>query len=191
MKKAIFLDRDGTLIKEVNYLTKKSDIEILPGVKDALSLFKKLGFLNIVISNQSAVARGYISEKNLQGIHSFLYQSFKIKNHHLLDDIYFSPFHKEGIINKYKVESILRKPAPGMILKAVFRHNIDLNNSFLIGDSLVDMQCAQYTGVRKILVLTGYGRKTLMKCKTKRVKIDFVAKNLLDASKFIKKCLEY
>jgi D,D-heptose 1,7-bisphosphate phosphatase len=191
LNKAIFLDRDGTLIKEVNYLTKKNDIQILEGVKEALSCFKKLGFLNIVITNQSAVARGYLTEKVLKEIHSDLLNKLNTKKTYLLNDIFYSPFHRDGVIKKYSKESFYRKPGTGLILKAALIYNINLDKSFFIGDSLVDMQCAENMKLKKILVLTGYGKKAITECKKNKIKIDYVASDLLDASKFIKKYLEF
>jgi len=191
LNKAIFLDRDGTINKEVNYLIREKDIEILNGVTKALACFKQSGFLNIIITNQSAVARGFISEDKLNEIHSVLSKKLIFKNIPLLDDILYSPYHKEGIIRKYKSDSFYRKPGAGLILKAMLKYNIDLKKSFLIGDSLADMQCADNINLKKILVLTGYGKKTLKQCRENNIKIDFIAKDLLEASKFIKKYLEY
>ena len=109
----------------------------------------------------------------------------------LLNDIFYSPFHRDGVIKKYSKESFYRKPGTGLILKASIIYNINLDKSFFIGDSLVDMQCAENMKLNKILVLTGYGKKALAECKKNKIKIDYVASDLLDASKFIKKYLEF
>jgi D-glycero-D-manno-heptose 1,7-bisphosphate phosphatase len=186
MQKAIFLDRDGTINREVNYLVDKEDLEIIPGVKKALILFKELGYLNIVITNQSAVARGYLTENELRDIHDEFKRLLIKDGKSLIDDFFYSPYHIEGKIEKYNIESNDRKPNTGLILKAREKYNIDLNKSFFIGDSYTDMKCAENSKIKKILVLTGYGNEELIKCKSENIYIDYIAKDLLDASEFIK-----
>jgi len=190
MAKAVFLDRDGTINKEVNYLTEIHQLEIIPGIPEALSLLKSSGFLNIIITNQSAVARGYITTEKLEELHNEIRSRLTMNGKSLIDDILYSPYHIEGIIEKYKTESFFRKPNTGMILKAALRHSLNLSESFLVGDSYSDMMCAKNAGLRKILVLTGYGEETKQKCAENNISVDYVAKDLTDAAQFIKKCLE-
>ncbi|MCX7833705.1 MAG: HAD family hydrolase [Ignavibacteria bacterium] len=185
--KAIFLDRDGTLNKDINYLTRKEEIDIFPGVKKALKMFKKLGFLNIVITNQSVVAHGLLTIEELEEIHNEFRRLLTYGGKSLIDDIFYSPYHIDGIVEEFKVDSIYRKPGTGMILDAQLKYDIDLNESWLIGDSLKDMQCAENAGLKKILVLTGYGKQDLKECEANNLKIDYVAKNLIDAAKYVKK----
>jgi D-glycero-D-manno-heptose 1,7-bisphosphate phosphatase len=191
LNRAIFLDRDGTINKEVDYLTKIEQVVLIRGAKKALQTFKELGFLNIVITNQSAVARGFLTEKKLFEIHSRFLELLTHNSESLVEDIFYCPFHKEGIVREYSKDSFNRKPNPGLILKAAIRYSIDLRKSFLIGDSYTDMKCAENSGIKKILVLTGYGKDALQQCREEKLKIDFVVKDLLEASKFIKKYLEY
>lgn len=186
MQRAIFLDRDGTINKEVNYLVKIEDLEIIPGVKKALTVFKELGFLNIIITNQSAVARGFLSEDKLIEIHNELKRFLTRDGESLIDDIFYSPYHIEGKIEKYKMESHDRKPNIGLILKAKAKYNIDIDKSFLIGDAYTDMKCAENSNMKRILVLTGYGNEELIKCKEDGIEIDYIAKDLLKASEFIR-----
>jgi D,D-heptose 1,7-bisphosphate phosphatase len=190
MAKAVFLDRDGTINKEVNYLTEIHQIEFIPGVQLALSLLKSLGFLNIIITNQSAVARGFLTEEKLGDLHGEFYSRLALDGKSLIDDILYSPYHSDGIIEKFKTESICRKPNTGMIVKAMLRHSLDLSESFFIGDSYSDMICAQNAGITKILVLTGYGAETRQKCAEKKITVEYIAQDLPDAARFIKKCLE-
>jgi len=185
MNKAIFLDRDGTINEEVNYLKFIKDIRIFPNTIEALRNFKTLGYLNIIITNQSGVARGFLSEEELNNIHSEFRKLLSDDNDGLIDDIFYSPYHPEGIIEKYKKDSPDRKPGTGLILKAKEKYNIDLKESYLIGDSLVDMQCAENSGLKKILVKTGYGEETIKKCISGNISIDFFAGNLFEASEFI------
>lgn len=185
MNKAVFLDRDGTINEEVDYLKHHDDLNVFSYTVDALKILKELGFLNIIITNQSGVARGFFTEEDLKLIHDKLLGITNTKTK-LIDDIYYSPYHTEGTVEKYKIESDLRKPRIGMILKARKEHSIDLNSSFFIGDTLTDMQTAQNAGLKKILVLTGYGSGHLQKCIDANLQIDFIAKDLLDAVNYIK-----
>ena len=100
MNKAVFLDRDGTLIEEVNYLKKKEEISIYPETIKALRNFKKSGYLNIIITNQSGIARGYFSEDDLDAVHIELRKMLTADGQELIEDIYYSPFHIDGIIEK-------------------------------------------------------------------------------------------
>jgi D-glycero-D-manno-heptose 1,7-bisphosphate phosphatase len=191
LKSAIFLDRDGTIIKEVDYLTNQSQIVLIKGVKNALSTFKKSGFLNVIITNQSGIARGYLTEGKLKKIHSGLKLLLSHRKKNLIDDIFYCPFYKEGKIKKYASDSFDRKPNPGMILKAAIKYDIDLSKSFLIGDSYTDMKCAEIAGLKKILVLTGYGEETLVRCVRENIRVECVVNDIFMASKFIEKYLEY
>lgn len=187
MSRAIFLDRDGTINEEVNYLKRPEDISLYPNTLKALRNFKDSGFLNIIITNQSGIARGYFTEEDLNNIHSELKKLLTDKEGtDLIDDIYYSPYHEDGIVEKYRQRSDDRKPNTGMIRKAETKHNIDLKESYFIGDSFTDMLCAENAGLKKILVETGYGKKDILKCRTEKIGIDYVAKDLYDASEFIK-----
>ena len=166
MNRALFLDRDGTILKEIEgdtpetlgYLTDVKQVEIIEGAAEALSLARFIGFLNIIITNQSAIARGMLTEKELDNIHNRMYELLREQDSSaVIDDLFYSPFFKEGIIEKFAIESPKRKPDIGMIKEAQKKHNIDLNKSFMIGDSYTDMQCGINAGIKNILVLTGYG----------------------------------
>lgn len=184
MNKAVFIDRDGTINEEVDYLKSADELNVYPYANEALQILKNKGFLNIIITNQSGVARGFFTEEDLKLIHEKLL-GITNKENLLIDDIYYSPFHSEGTIEKYKIESDMRKPRIGMILKARKEHSIDLNSSFFIGDTHTDMKTAQNAGLKKILVLTGYGAGDLQKCLDENLHIDFIAQDLLDASNYI------
>lgn len=189
MTKAIFLDRDGTINEEVNYLRNIKDIRIFPGTLEALQKFKFLGYINVIITNQSGIARGFLTEEDLGIIHNKFRNLLTAGGQEIIDDIFYSPFHKEGIIEKYKINSADRKPDIGMILKAKQKHDIDIPSSFLIGDSITDMKCAEKAGLKKILVKTGYGKDSLNECIKENIFIDYLAENLYDASGFIEKSI--
>ena len=185
MTKAIFLDRDGTINEEVNYLRNIKDIRIFPGTTEALQKFKFLGYINIIVTNQSGIARGFLTDEELNIIHNKFRNILTSENQELIVYIFYSPFHKDGVIKKYINDSPDRKPGVGMILKAKQKHNIDLSKSFFIGDSTTDMKCAENAGLKKILVKTGYGKDTLHECIEENIFIDYLAEDLFDASGFI------
>ena len=191
MNKAIFLDRDGTINKEVDFLTKINRISLIKGSKEALKTFRDSGFLNIIVTNQSGIERGYLTEKQLEKIHLEFKRLLSHKSESLIDDVFHCPYFKKGRMKKYSRENFFRKPNPGLIIKAAIKYNIDLSKSFLIGDSYRDMKSADTAGVKKILVLTGYGQEALLKCTKEKIELDCVVNNLFEASKFIKKYLEY
>ncbi|HAY34474.1 MAG TPA: HAD family hydrolase [Ignavibacteria bacterium] len=185
MNKAVFLDRDGTLIEEVNYLKKKEEISLFPETKKALLNLKESGYLNIIITNQSGIARGYFDENDLASVHCELRKILTENGEELIDGIYYSPYHTKGIVDKYTKESNFRKPGTGMIDQAVKEFSIDINKSFLVGDSITDMLCAENAGLKKILVKTGYGERDYDKCREKNIIPDFYAGNIYDASDYI------
>jgi len=200
--KALFLDRDGTIVKEVEgdnpakpeelgYLTRPEQVQLIPGAAAAIASARKLGYKIIVITNQSAIARGWLTEEELTRINNRTNELLLQENSGaIIDDIYFSPYHKDGVIEEYTRESSLRKPGVGMIELAVKKHDIDLANSWVIGDAYSDMKTAENAGTKSILVKTGYGKIAYRKCLDEKVKIDFIADNLLEAVKFIEKTEE-
>lgn len=193
LNKAIFLDRDGTLNEEIGFVTSIDEISFFDNSLKALAEFKKLGFLNIIITNQSAVARGYITESKLQELHKRFKETIRLQTgQNLIDDIFYCPYlEKAPVIEYSRSNSFLRKPNPGMIIQASLIHKVRISKSFFIGDSYRDMKSADIVGCKKILVLTGYGQQELQKCNSENLKLDFVAQNIGEAAEFIKKYLDY
>lgn len=196
MNKALFLDRDGTILKEIEgssnetlgYLTSVEQVELIDGSAEAICLAKKLGFKIIIITNQSAIARGWLTENELHNINNKMYDLLLSVNPGAkIDDLFYSPYHKDGIIEKYTTEHRSRKPDIGMILEAQKKHNIDLSSSYMIGDAFSDMQCGINAEIKNILVMTGYGKIAYKKCLDENLKIDFIASNLLEAVKYLEK----
>jgi len=185
VKKAVFFDRDGTINKEVNYLIKKEDIEFMPGLTEALVMLKEAGFLNIIITNQSAVARGLLSIEELESIHNEFFNRLNKNEKILIDDIFYSPYHIDGIVEKFKVEHRDRKPDIGLIEKATAKYNINLKESFFVGDSYTDMKCAANAKLKKIMMMTGYGKRDFKKCLDENIIIECPADNLIEAASFI------
>jgi D,D-heptose 1,7-bisphosphate phosphatase len=159
INKAIFLDRDGTLIDEVGYLRMMEDLRFTPLAAEALRIFQNLGYLNIVITNQSAVARGLLSPKAVKKIHNRLKAMAK-EEESTIHDIFFCPHHSEGRVAPFNVDCDCRKPKTGMLHQAAAKHHLDLEQCILIGDKISDLELGRNAMIRTILVLTGYGKKT-------------------------------
>ncbi len=197
--KALFLDRDGTILKEIpgsdpenkellGYLTKEEQVELTEHSAEALSAAKRSGFKTIIITNQSAFARGLLTEDEFDKINKKMYRLLlESDSNAVIDDLFYCPYYKGGVVEKYKIDSPDRKPGIGMILEAQRKHNIDLSRSYMIGDSYTDMKTGINAGTKNILVLTGYGKMAYRKCLDEKLKIDFIADNLLEAVKYIQK----
>jgi len=149
--KAIFLDRDDTLIEDPGYINHPDQVKLLDGVADALRELKEMGYKLIVASNQSAVAQGIVTEEVLGEIHDRLKQLLAEKGA-FLDQIYYCPYHPDGVIPKYRKESDWRKPNPGMLLAAASEMNIDISQSWCIGNSSRDVEAGLRAGCKTILI---------------------------------------
>ncbi len=181
--RAIFLDRDDTLIKDTGYLNHPDQVRLIEGVAKSLVELKNMGYKLIVVTNQSAVARGIITEKVLDDIHQRLQTLLSAKGAQL-DGIYYCPYHPDGVIPKYRSESDERKPNPGMILRAAKEMDIDLSSSWLIGNSDRDIEAGQRAGCRTILIIK---RSRLIQIRIKGPQPDFQAVNMKEAINIIKK----
>jgi D-glycero-D-manno-heptose 1,7-bisphosphate phosphatase len=196
LNKALFLDRDGTILKEIEgsspetlgYLIAVEDVELIGGSADAIALARKSGYKIIIITNQSAIARGWLTEEDLKKINHKMYELLLDSNPEArIDGLYYSPYHKDGIIDKFKTEHPSRKPDIGMILEAKKEFDIDLSSSYMIGDAYSDIMCGINAGLKNILVETGYGKVAYKKCLDENLKIDFIATNLFEAVRIIEK----
>ncbi|MCD4784579.1 MAG: HAD-IIIA family hydrolase [Candidatus Eremiobacteraeota bacterium] len=186
MNKAIFIDRDGTINKEVDFLSQVEDIEIIPRCVDAIKLMNENGFLVIIISNQSGIARGYFDNLDSLNIFSEIISRLKEKGASI-DNFYYCPHHPEGKVKEFSIKCDCRKPAPGMFLEAREDFNIDFSQSFAIGDRIRDIMPAIQLGCKGILVKTGYGGKEMSKKDEWTLTPDFIAEDLYDAAKWILK----
>ena len=168
---AVFLDRDGTLMQDVDYCGDPGKVEVLPEAAPALRLLKQKGYKLIIITNQSGIARGYFTEDDYRRVETeFLRQL----GEGLIDGSYYCP-------DLPTSTSIRRKPGPGMIFEAQRDHRLDLHRSFFVGDKASDVGCGQNAGVRTILVQTGYGAGE------KNCRPDWVATNIAEAAEIILK----
>ncbi|WP_456440986.1 D-glycero-alpha-D-manno-heptose-1,7-bisphosphate 7-phosphatase [Caldithrix abyssi] len=156
MDKTVFLDRDGTIIEEMGYINHFSRIRPLPEAVEAIKLFKKAGFKVVVVTNQAGVARGYFSEEELVQMNKHMLQEFEKKGAKI-DALFYCPHHPEGKVEKYRLKCNCRKPNTGMIDKAVEELGVSLKEAWVIGDRASDLELAKNSGIRGVLVLSGYG----------------------------------
>lgn len=154
---AIFFDRDGTLNRDVGYVTHLDVFSLLPRAAAAVRKVNEAGLLAVLATNQAGVARGYFPETMVGRVHEKLQAELARKNARL-DAIYYCPYHPESKIPEFAVESDARKPKPGLLLQAAEEHDIDLSRSYMIGDKYSDLECGWAAGCRSAFVLTGYGR---------------------------------
>lgn len=152
--KAVFLDKDGTLIPDVPYNVNPDLITIDEATIDALRLLKDEGFLLLLITNQSGVARGYFEEDALKGVWQKI-QALLQPHGLAMDAFYFCPHHPDGNVEQYKLECDCRKPLPGLLLKAASEWEIDVNKSWMIGDILNDVEAGHRAGCSSILIDNG------------------------------------
>jgi D,D-heptose 1,7-bisphosphate phosphatase len=150
-EKAIFLDRDNTLIEDPGYINDPEQVKLLEGVPEALIALKSMGYKLVVVSNQSAVARGIVTEEVLAQIHRRLEQLLAEEGASL-DRIYYCPYHPDGAIPKYRRDSDLRKPSPGMLLEASRDMDIDLAESWMVGNGAGDIEAGARAGCKTILL---------------------------------------
>ncbi len=188
-QRAIFLDRDGTMNVSKGFISKAEDLELIPGTIEAVKAINKSGALAIVITNQPVIARGECSFEELHNIHNKLKTLLGEKGA-FVDDIFYCPHHTdkgfEGEVPELKFDCECRKPKTGMVMNAVEKYNIDLSQSYMVGDSTMDLETARNARVKSVLVNTGFAGndgKYSRKC-------DIEAKDLLDAVEKIKADLE-
>lgn len=157
-QRAVFLDRDGTIVPDKDCLRGADELELLPGAAEAIRLLNLAGWRTVVVTNQPVIAKGFCTEADLQRIHNKL-ESLLGLEHAFLDRIYFCPHHPErgfaGERPELKTACRCRKPNTGMIERAVSELNIDLSQSWLVGDTTTDLQTAKNAGLKSILARTG------------------------------------
>lgn len=176
MRKALFLDRDGVINIEKNFVHKKEDFEFVEGIFELVSLANKLGYLVVVVTNQAGIGRGYYSEEDFHALMSWVATEFD-KRGSRIDRVYYCPYHPDLGVGEYRRNSDDRKPSPGMLLKAAAELGIDLKNSIMVGDRLSDMEAAVSANVPF--------RFCLGNCKNIELAIEI--RSLNDVIKFIKR----
>lgn len=156
MDKVVFLDRDGTLNAEVNYLHRTEDLRILDGVSQAIGALRRAGFKIVVVTNQAGVGRGYYTEQDVEHLHAFMNEKLAEQGAHV-DHFFYCPHHPVHGIGAYKKVCHCRKPGTGMFEMAQKYYAVDKAHSWMIGDKLIDVQAGRNFGVHTALVGTGYG----------------------------------
>jgi D-glycero-D-manno-heptose 1,7-bisphosphate phosphatase len=192
MKKnaAVFLDRDGTINEEVGYLDDLAKVKIIPAAFEAIRLININAMKTVVISNQAGVARGLFSEEFVNITNEYLQTALRGKNA-IIDKFYYCPHHPTEGIGQYRQKCNCRKPASGMLLRAAEEMNIDLEQSYIIGDRYNDIEAGKKVGVKGVLVKTGFGQSLLQDDGPDRLtpqnKPDFIAADILEAIQLILK----
>ncbi len=174
MNRTVFIDRDGTISRDVPYCRRPEDFELLPGVAEGIRLLNEHGFKVVVITNQSGIARGYFTEEMLAEIHDTMRSELAKYGAHL-DAIYYCPHHPDSHCS-------CRKPQPAMLLRAAQELDLDLSHSYVIGDSDMDIQVGKTAGCKTILVLESAEAETGRK---QTPEPDFVAPTAYDAARWI------
>lgn len=156
MERIIFLDRDGTVNEEVNYLYRTEDLKLLPGVPAAIRLLKEQGYRIVVVTNQAGVARGYYTEADVEALHGYMNGLLREQGAEI-DHFFYCPHHPEHGIGAYRRQCHCRKPETGMFEMAEQYYEVDREHSWMIGDKLIDILAGKNYGVHTALVGTGYG----------------------------------
>ncbi len=180
-ERAVFFDKDGTLVENVPYNVDTSAIRFSPGAATCLRLLHQEGFRLFVVSNQSGVARGFHTEEALGPVARKL-THMCLEAGVPLDGFYYCPHHPEGTVGRYAKICACRKPAPGLVTRAAGEHGIDLTSSWLVGDILDDVEAGRRAGCRTILI--NNGGETEWQLSEERMP-DFLAGDLVEAALFI------
>lgn len=175
MAKAAFIDRDGVINEERNYVHRIEDFVLLPGVAEGLALLRDAGYRLVVVTNQAGIARGYYDQAAMDRLHDHLRAQLADAGVSL-DAIYFCPHHPQGSVATLAVDCDCRKPAPGMLLQAAKDLDLDLSASVLVGDKLSDIQAGRRAGVhRAVLVESGHAVEPAARAEADLVVLDLLA----------------
>ena len=187
MMRAVFIDRDGTLSEEIGYVNHVSRFRLLPRSAEAIKKLNDAGIAAVIITNQAGVARGYFPEERILEVHKRM-EELLADGGAKLDGIYYCPHHPSAGEPPYRADCDCRKPKPGLLLRAAKELDIDIKNSYMIGDKFSDVELAHNAGCKGILTLTGYGRGEWEYNREEAgMTPDFVAEDLLDAVEWILK----
>jgi D-glycero-D-manno-heptose 1,7-bisphosphate phosphatase len=184
-RRAVFIDRDGTISEEVGYVNHVSRYRVFPFAAEAVRVLNDAGRLAVLVTNQAGVARGYFEEEMIGRVHGVLAEELE-KGGARLDAVFYCPHHPSVGEPPYRLDCDCRKPRPGLIRRAAEELGIDLRRSWMVGDRYSDTELARNAGTRAALVLTGYGRGEYEhQSHAWKHRPDLVAENLLEAVKKI------
>lgn len=184
-RRAVFMDRDGTISEEVGYVNHVSRYRVFPFAAEAVRTLNEAGWLAVLVTNQAGVARGYFKEELIGEVHKVLAAELE-RGGARLDAIYYCPHHPSVGEPPYRFDCDCRKPRPGLLLRAARELDLDLSHCWMVGDRFGDTELARNAGARSALVLTGYGRGEFEhQSHVWPQRPDLVAENLLEAVKKI------
>ena len=170
--KAVFLDRDGTINIDKDYIYKVSDFEFIPGAVEALKLLQDAGYLLIIITNQSGIARGYYTEEDYEKLNDWMIKTLAEQYGVFITASYFCPHHPEAVVPAYRINCSCRKPGTALFEQAIREHDIDLSSSYAIGDKLRDLaicnsfnSCERQAEIRLSGIHSGQNGKSQKACK--------------------------
>lgn len=181
-RRAVFLDRDGTLIEERGYLDRIEDLAVFPWSADAVRLLRRAGFVVVVVTNQAAVAHGLIDEAFLASVHRALDR--RLGPAAAIDAYYYCPHHPTAGVEAFRLACDCRKPAPGLIVRACRDLDLDPARSVMVGDRWLDVACGQAAGARGVLLRTGHGEREAL-APPAGVQADAILDNLMEATGWI------
>lgn len=178
MNRAVFLDRDGVIIQEPpHYIYRPDQLKFIPGSIEAIKLLNENNFKTVIVTNQAGIAYGYYLERETVLFNQLMIEELKLYNADI-DAIYYCPHHPNAKVKKYRIDCDCRKPKPGMLKRAEKELNINLKQSFMIGDKKSDIDAGKEVGCKTILILTGHG---IEESKNKSIECDFVVNDLNSA----------
>lgn len=183
MRRAVFIDRDGTLIEEVGYLDRRERVQLFPWSVDAIRAFNRAGLPVVLVSNQSGVARGYFTSSVVDDVHAHIADLLDAGGARI-DAYYYCPHHPDGKVPDLARTCDCRKPARGLVDRAARELGIDPTGSFTVGDRWLDVELARTVGGRGILVRTGYGAREEQSPPT-GLTADAIVDNLIGAAAWI------
>jgi len=180
-RRAVFIDRDGTISEEVGYVNHVSRYRVFPFAAEAVRTLHDAGWLAVLVTNQAGVARGYFREDLIGQVHGVLAAELE-RGGARLDAVYYCPHHPSVGEPPYRLDCDCRKPRPGLLRRAAEELGVDLAGCWMVGDRHSDVELARNAGVRSAFVLTGYGRGELEhQSEAWKHRPDLVAENLLEA----------
>ena len=182
--KAVFLDRDGTINIEKDYLYKIEDFEFLPGAIDGLRILQDAGYILLIITNQSGIARGYYKEEEFHKLNNWMKEELNLYGIKI-SDVYFCPHHPEAKVEKYRIDCNCRKPKLGMYEQAIKDYNIDLSQSYTIGDKIRDCAICKGNGCKGFLIAENEKKEIIQSVKNGEYEWIEYAVDLKDAAKRI------
>ena len=186
-KPAVFLDRDGTLMVNVEYISNPAQVRLFTKTADALKRLKKAGFYLIIVTNQSGAARGYFPESAIHKVNQKLQQKLRAKGTGI-DAFFYCPHHPKGTVKSLTKKCDCRKPGTGMVKQALKRFPIDLSRSYVVGDNLGDVELAKNARLAAgVLVRTGHGRYNVAEVRKLKMKNSHIVPGIAQAARWILK----